>query len=282
MDTLSRMEGKLDQIGVAVHPDHSPTAQRAAVSTSHNAPAHTPVSNTPSIRPSTAPQPLQPSSPSNRNVPSKKLRSQLSKAYEHLTTPHKINLWPAVYLYVLNSGTTVADELQHIVQDGTTWFLKQEHRKHQNSLPAHVCLTDRPIDYMISLGRPPRRHFAELTIELMQRYTESYFGTYHVLYPILDRDDFVSSCLTPTVKLGFGDGDYPSMMTLFVCALGKMAYEGTWGAPLEQVDGGRSGLRGGSYEHPPGLEIFNEALRRFGLVFSSCSLENVQCLLLTA
>lgn len=106
----------------------------------------------------------------------------------------------------------------------------------------------------------------------------AYFSTFNGLFPILDREEFVSDVLQVVARTGFGDSDFPSIIALLVFALGSAAEEGTYGLPLMP----NSGIRGGTATRPPGLELFNEARRRLGFIMTQCNVENIQCLLLAS
>ncbi len=73
-----------------------------------------------------------------------------------------------------------------------------------------------------------------------------------------------------------------AVLALLVFALGKVAIDGVFQRPISTTQGQPSGFRGGSVSEPPGLAMFNEALRWHGFVASLTSLENVQMLLLEA
>jgi len=123
----------------------------------------------------------------------------------------------------------------------------------------------------------------------MKQYADQYFNTYNMLYPILDYTDFVQQVLPKVAEEGFGEGCFKSLTALLVFALGKVAIEGTFGKAILHkndvsvgVRGFLSGMRGGTADEPPALDIFNEAQRRLGFVISHICLENVQILLLEA
>ncbi|KAJ9634781.1 hypothetical protein H2199_008830 [Coniosporium tulheliwenetii] len=110
-----------------------------------------------------------------------------------------------------------------------------------------------------------------------------------MLYPILDYTDFMQQALPKVTEEGFGDGCFMSLIALLVFALGKVAIEGTFGKPTVTKDGSLggmrgslSGIRGGTADEPPALDIFNEAQRRLGFVISHICLETAQILLLKA
>ncbi|EKG15143.1 Transcription factor fungi [Macrophomina phaseolina MS6] len=112
----------------------------------------------------------------------------------------------------------------------------------------------------------------------MDLYANAYFGSYNMVYPVLDRRDFMGGIL-PTIKAqGFSFGCLDSVIALLVFALGCAAQEGMHGRPVAEG----SGIRGGNGTTPPALDFFNEARRRIGFVMSSLSLANTQAMLLMA
>lgn len=119
-----------------------------------------------------------------------------------------------------------------------------------------------------------------LSARKAKEYAAAYFDTFGVLYPVLDEDVFMTGVVARVLQNGFVDGDIDAVLALTVFALGQTAIEGTLGGSIRSHDGGPSGFRGGSVENPPGIELFCEARRRLGFVVTSCSLENIQILLL--
>ena len=65
------------------------------------------------------------------------LAESLQERYQHLTVPHKVMLWPAIYVHLINSGIPAASDLQHVLQEGTPWFIRQELHKRPQGLPIH-------------------------------------------------------------------------------------------------------------------------------------------------
>ncbi|GAB7356885.1 hypothetical protein MBLNU459_g7748t1 [Dothideomycetes sp. NU459] len=205
---------------------------------------------------------------------------ELQRSYQHLTVAHKVLLWPSIYLHILNSGVAAGADLQYILQDGTPWFIHLELAKHPETLPWNTEMTTYPIPQ--ARTGEIRTGFASLTPDNIQRMTDAYFGSFNLLFPILDRDSFMSDVVAPVMRNGYSDGDPAACLALLVFALGQVAIDGVYGAPINNANGGPSGLRGGTAERPPGLDLFNEARRRLGFMMHQCTLENVQILLLEA
>lgn len=209
--------------------------------------------------------------------------TEMRRGYQHVTAPHKVILWPSIYIHLVNSGIKAAGDLQHILQEGTPWFIKQEMAKHPQPLSHEVCLPSYTIHQQSrERGFAANVIFPTLSIQQVNEFTDAYFNTFNVLFPLLNRDSFSNDVLSPIMRDGYGDGDANSVLALLVFALGQLAIEGVFHNPISHPGGQPSGFRGGTAERPPGLEIFNEARRRLGFVVSSCSLVHVQILLLHA
>ena len=211
------------------------------------------------------------------------LLGSLQERYQHLTVPHKVMLWPAIYVHLISSGIPAASDLQHVLQEGTPWFIRQELHKHPQGLPINLGLPC----FAISSEGSQQRHptsvaFPTLSIPQIKEYTEAYFNTFNVLLPLLNKETFMDETVAALLRDGYADGDQGAVLALLVFALGQVAIEGVHGRPISVHDTQPSGLRGGSVEHPPGLAIFNEARRRIGFVATLNTLENVQIMLLQA
>lgn len=116
----------------------------------------------------------------------------------------------------------------------------------------------------------------------MNEYSAAYFNTFNMLLPILNPDLFVDEVLAKLLREGYKDDDPEGVLALLVFALGQLAIGGVFDRPVSTVQGDLSGFRGGTIDRPPGLELFNEARRRIGMVATKCRLENVQIMLLQA
>lgn len=120
-----------------------------------------------------------------------------------------------------------------------------------------------------------RMSFPALDRDVMTQLATSYFNTFNLLYPFMDRQNFMQNTLVRVHSKGFGE-DNDSVIALLIFALGEMSIEGSHGKPVNFVEGRPSGVRGGSLENPPGLALFTEARRRIGFVLTDCGLESVQ------
>lgn len=208
---------------------------------------------------------------------------ELQQTYQHLTVPHKIVLWPSIYIHLINTGIQATSDLQYVLQEGTPWFIRQEMQKHMKGLPSDVAL---PYYVMNSAAREQGYSsnvaFPTLTIQQIQEQCDAYFNTFNVLFPLLNRDAFMNQTVAPLLRDGYADGDPNAVLALLVFALGQVAIEGVFERPISISEGQPSGFRGGTLENPPGLAIFNEARRRIGFNFTQSTLETVQIMMLQA
>ncbi|KAF2215184.1 hypothetical protein CERZMDRAFT_82236 [Cercospora zeae-maydis SCOH1-5] len=264
LDTLTRLENKFDNLALGSTGSNTPET---------NVSSHAASINTPSASSRTYRSAIEHTTP--------RFPTELQQGYNHLTVPHKIILWPSIYIHLVNSGISAASDLQYVLQEGTQWFIKQEMKSHQDPLPAEPGLQSYYLqDNATAQSGPPRIAFQALTTARIQEYCDAYFNTFNVLAPVLNRDTFMSETISPILRHGFADGEASSVLALLVIALGQVASEGVFERPISMVNGTPGGLRGGTAERPPGLEIFNEARRRVGFVATQMSLENVQIMLL--
>jgi hypothetical protein len=266
LDALTRLETKFDNLAVG----QSSVSSTPDMTTKSSA-------TYPSSRSSGRP------TRSDATFSQKNPTTDVPHSNDLLTVPHKVILWPSIYIHLINSGNHTASDLQYILQEGTPWFIRLELAKHPKSLPSDLGLQSVRIDTPPSNdGYSARYAFPTLTIQQIQEYTDAYFNTFNVLCPILNHDAFMDDVVARLLREGYADGDCQSVLALMVFALGQVAIEGVFGTPISMPGGIASGFRGGTVDKPPGLEIFNEARRRLGFVANQCTLENVQILLLQA
>jgi hypothetical protein len=278
MQQLSRMEAKLNAIGQQITPGsdifETPMSTPTALS------GTTPSSGMPFVDNSFGHSRATSIAPTQSML--NRLPFEKATSYQHLTTPHKILLWPAVNEYMQKSGIDTTETANILRHEGTAWFLRLELQKYSESLPCDTTLHSVPVECTQSLDGQTRVTFVKLNKDRMLRLTDSYFDSYNVLYPLIDRDDFEENVLPQVLEDGFGYGDFASVLCLLVFSLGQIAYDGVWARPIEVRDGRESGIRGGDASRPPGLDLFNEARKRMGFILTQTSLENIQILQLTA
>jgi hypothetical protein len=93
------------------------------------------------------------------------------------------------------------------------------------------------------------------------------------MFPLLILDEFKNNVVAKLLIHGYRDDDPESVLALLVFALGQLAMEGVFNSPAD-TGGGISGVPGNP-ERPPGLDIFNEARRRIGILATQRTLANV-------
>ena len=266
LDTLARLENKFDNLAL---PGAAPTPDTSTTSVASMQYPSSATSSKGGLR-----------SESDSQAGAS---TEIRRSYQHLTVPHKVLLWPSIYIHLINSGIQAASDLQFVLQEGTQWFIKREMNKHPAQLPYDAGLPCFAFNAGTSQqGYSSKVGFPTLTIQQINEYTDAYFSTFNVLFPILNREIFVNETVGSMIRDGYGDGDPQAVLALLVFALGAVAIDGVRERPINVANGVPSGFRGGDAERPPGLEIFNEARRRLGFVISLCSLENVQIMLLQA
>jgi len=271
LDRLKSLEGKVDRLPTFRPPimsgfgppQPSPASQPSfSYETDELSPFQT------SHRPSQQPSP----SGIGRNQP-----------YRHTSAAHKLLTWPAIQQLLLQSLPSNVGDLKSLEQEGSAFLIGIE--EGTPGLPLDDALQDRPFVGMQSQATRTsggaRVIFPALTHDVMQRLATHYFDTFNLLYPLLDRQTFLSDTLTRVHTEGF-DGDTDSVIALLVFALGELSIEGSCGNPIEIHKGRPSGIRGGTATRPPGLALFNEARKRIGFVLTECEIENVQIFSLAA
>lgn len=195
-----------------------------------------------------------------------------------LTTPNNIILWPAISELLVESGACSASDLSSLRTEGTFWFIQKEMADKASELSA----TSNFLTGTTSPRDRGRIYLPQISFEQASEYSDAYFNTFNIMFPILNRREFRNEVLQHVIRDGYGDGDGKSVIALLVFALGQVAIEGSSGAVLEGSKDRTSGIRGGTALRPPGLDLFNEARRRMGLLLVGNTLEKVQTLLLQA
>ena len=277
MEQLSRMEAKLDSLGHAVHSRDAPFDALSSPSFSPSGSAlASPTAASSSKTMYSMSKFLQP-------VNDLRLPRESYLSPQHLTAPHKVLLWPAVTAFLQQSSLPLVDDLAAIAREGSVFLLRLELENQPNPLPYGLSAESLLVCHVVNEDAGQSRvTFPDFTSEVLSRYTDIFFNTYNVFYPLLDRHEFTSIVLPEVVARGFGYGDYNSVIALLVFALGRMAYDGVWAQPIQNVPGRAAGIRGGSVSRPPGLDFFNEARKRMGFLSTPVSLQNIQILQLSA
>ncbi|OJD32009.1 c6 finger domain protein [Diplodia corticola] len=283
LDAIQRIEAKVDHIGRTVDPESGayeagpyttpPSGRLPSISSVSMLVQDQPLrdQDNPPLRQSQAQSPLDMTRSVGNRSPD-----------AHISSSHKVLLWPFIHARLAEFDVDVAEDLHVLTQEGTPWFLHHELHRHPDPLPCDARLEAEPAPSILATNAANRVRFPKLTYEEMKTYTAQYFNTFNMLYLILDRQHFTDVTLPRVANHGFGDGDYDSIISLLVFALGQVALDGTWSAPVDNGMPFESGVRGGTHDRPPGLDIFNEARRRYGFVAHQSSIESIQITLLFA
>jgi hypothetical protein len=223
-----------------------------------------------------------PSSRSSTSNPGKLPSDEIHGINRRATASRNLLYWPAVNTILHKTLVSADESLAAIDRGGIEWLTSLEFTVPPLKLAPDDALT---ADLFVGTENIPpvfnRIIFSNVGFNVIAEYSQYYFDTFNCFYPLLDSDDYFSEVIT-RVANGFGYEDPESIFVLLVIALGKCAYEGTFGPPLQRVDGVLSGIRGGSSASPPGLNFFDEARKRMGAAMTECNLKNVQIFCLTA
>jgi hypothetical protein len=192
-------------------------------------------------------------------------------------------MWPAIQ-GLLRQGIRVSGgELRNLELDGSAYLVQLQ--KGSPIIPLDENLINQPfVGMQMQATREsggPRVTFQDLNYNTMHDLATSYFDTFNLIYPFMDRQNFISDTLAKVHSEGF-NGDADSVIALLIFALGELAIQSIRGGPIGVYYDRLSGVRGGTLEKPPGLGLFNEARARLGYVIAEMELENVQIFLLSA
>ncbi|KAK4181172.1 hypothetical protein QBC36DRAFT_342248 [Triangularia setosa] len=185
--------------------------------------------------------------------------------YKYVSSVHQMLGWPAVQqLFASIQGRLPNVNLSSLERDGVSHMLGV-HRPESQGLSSESTMPAERSSGVLST----------LTWENIRMWSQAYFDTTNLFYPILDRQSFMQETLPSLFRSGFNNS-ISSTIALLVFALGEVSLEGRDGAPVHVYNGRASGVKGGTKAHPPGLALFNEARSRMGFDLTECSLENVQ------
>lgn len=205
------------------------------------------------------------------------------RTYKHASAAHKMLTWPAISQLLLQTVPSTVGDLNSLRNEGSAFIVRMQ--KGTPNLSLDDTLSEKPFVGMQTqatrVAGGIRNTFPDLTRNTMFRLTTAYFDSFNLIYPFMDRQNFISDTLTKVQTEGF-DGDTDSVVALLVFALGELALEGSQGKPIERHGTRASGVKGGTDKKPPGLALFNEARKRMGFILTDCNLENVQVFSLAA
>ncbi|KAK0656855.1 hypothetical protein B0T16DRAFT_316060 [Cercophora newfieldiana] len=273
LDRIKSLEEKIDSLGSG-GAFSSPAALHAQLLASTLAPA--PISTGASLNPG---PPLHAGNFHLHDASSGSASSGSDEHYKYVSSVHHMLAWPAIQQLLASAQPKIRSfDISSVERERPTGILRL-HSPPSHSLPTSTTFASiRPAPGIGIRGQgvaavPPT--VSGLTWDIMQRLSKAYFNTFHLLSPILDRQAFLSSTMPSAFNEGFSQ-DTASTIAFLVFALGDIALAGTDGLPVHANNGRPSGIKGGSREHPPGLDFFNEARKRMGFNLTECSLENVQ------
>ena len=206
-----------------------------------------------------------------------------SQPYRHASAAHKMLTWPAIQQLLLQAFPSNIGDWKIPEQEGRAFILQIQERIPKLTLDDN--LQGRPFTAMQSQASrstgEARATFPRLTRDTMLQLATAYFDTFNLIYPFMDRQNFISDTLAKVYTEGFGV-DPDSVIALLVFALGELAKDGSCGNPIEEYKGRPSGVRGGTASTPPGIALFNEARKRIGFVLTGYDLEHIQIYSLAA
>ncbi|KAI1770854.1 hypothetical protein F4818DRAFT_431242 [Hypoxylon cercidicola] len=194
--------------------------------------------------------------------------------------------WPFIQQVLENKNPNI--DLPRLEKDGAAMLLGLQGRAVTLPTNMYASVNLSSEGASISLQVPPTSQVEgmqagglSMNWDTMQRLSKSYFDTFNLIYPIMDRQIFQAEVLPAIASRGF-DESSSSTLACLVFALGEVAMSDVQSAPIATYKGRPSGVRGGTPDRPPGLLFFNEARKRMGFNLTECSLENVQIFALAA
>lgn len=265
LDRIKSLEGKIDSLSIrAPFPATTQETAPSNVSASAALPPGTPglVS---SLDTSIFHSPFTPTAaPGNENH------------YKYVSSVHEMLGWPIVQQVLESVRPKTGLDLSTISRDGPAMVLGL----HDHNQPLPVDSTgslsqNQPLSFPVQGSGVTSLTIPSLTWDTMQRLGKAYFDTFNLMYPIVDRQLFLSVTMPSVFNEGFNER-MPSTIALLIYALGEAAIAGTQGSPIHVSNGRPSGMKGGTATQPPGLTLFNEARKRMGFNLTDCSLGNVQ------
>ncbi|TVY37943.1 hypothetical protein LSUB1_G003152 [Lachnellula subtilissima] len=271
LERLKSLEGKVDRIPL-----------RAPVHQGFGPPQPSP-SSQPSFGNETTESTSYASSINRPPLQHNTLLSDGDRQYKYASAAHKMLTWPAISQLLLQTVPSTVGDLNSLRNEGSAFILRMQ--TGTPNLPLDETLSVRPFVGMQTqatrVAGGVRTTFPDLTRDTMFQLATAYFDSFNLIYPFMDRQNFLSDTLSKVQTEGF-DGDTDSVVALLIFALGDLALEGSQGKSIERHGTRASGVRGGTDKRPPGLALFNEARKRMGFILTDCNLENVQVFSLAA
>ena len=130
----------------------------------------------------------------------------------------------------------------------------------------------------------PTDFLTKLTVSMVKELGDSYFSTFQLTNPILDRTFYQHHTLSTAINGNFGN-DIESCVVLVVMALGFLGRKGLVEAGLEHVSWSRRDMNlAGNGENSDtelsAMMFFNESRRRIGWLINDHGLQSCQYYLL--
>lgn len=187
LDSLARLELKFDDFGS----HHSPAVSDASART-----LNTPRKVQPLLDPSRA-----------DHLPDRDFSPRRIPPYHDLTVPHKVFLWPSISALIAKTGIPAASDFQRISEMGTPWLVGLEMAKHPRPLSCGHCQSNPRSGCWSDGGGSYNPTSPLLSAKKAREYSDAYFDTFGVLYPMLDQDVFMTEVVARVLQSGFVDGD---------------------------------------------------------------------------
>ncbi|KAK4142590.1 uncharacterized protein C8A04DRAFT_13061 [Dichotomopilus funicola] len=269
LDRIRNLEGKIDSL--TLRPPISPATAYPAPSNSLPSPLHATQTG------------LDPPVPTTSSYHFPDVSSVASggvdEQYQYVSSVHQMLKWPAIQQLFASIQPKIPNiDLSMLEREGPASMVALRRAAIQ-SLPTE---SEPPVgrNSSISLHGPIASQIpltaAHLNWDTMQRLGNAYFDSINLLCPILSRQSFMGDTLPALFNHGLNNNNMTSTIAFLVFALGEVAIAGTEGPPIHIYNGRASGIKGGTSDRPPGLDLFNEARRRMGFNLTECTVENVQ------
>ncbi|KAL2024199.1 hypothetical protein VTK56DRAFT_9355 [Thermocarpiscus australiensis] len=269
LDRIKNLEGKIDNLS------HLATVSTSTSAYSPPQPSTLapPLAAAPGMLASSLPTPPFP------HFPEAASSTSGEDHYQYVASVHQMLKWPAIQQLLASVRAKIPTlDLSVLEREGTACMIGFR-RSLSQRLPkesAGVAGQDSGIDVHNSARDQPRAITpSDLDWDTVQKLSKAYFDSFNLLYPVLDRQFFMSTTLPALFSDGSSQG-VESTLAFLVLALGEASIASSDGLPVHVYNGRESGVRGGTKDKSAGWDLFNEARRRMGFILTECNLENVQ------
>lgn len=155
---------------------------------------------------------------------------------QYVSATHKMLSWPFIQQILENKNPNT--DLPRLEKDGAAMLLGLQGRPATlpRSMydPVNLSSEGTTIPLQVASGSQVEGMQASglsMTWETMQRLSKSYFDTFNLIYPIMDRQLFQTEVLPAIASHGF-DESSSSTLACLVFALGEVAMSAVQGAPI--------------------------------------------------